>query len=224
MMLRTDSSKGALYMPTVAVIDDHPVLRLGIVEALKAYPDIKIIGEAGSGPELDVLLKKGAPDVLLLDISMPEFDISEAVPQLQKLYPQMRIIIVTIHRDEKNVCDLVRLGVDGYLIKEEPSPVYARAIRIVAGGKTYFSQEVIPIMSGMNSSPDIPHLTKRELEVLEVIATGATTAEIAAELYVTERTVSTHISNIYRKLEVNTRVAAVRKAEELNLLTGQRSR
>ena len=83
-------------MLTVAVIDDHPATRLGIIAALKKVPDIEIIGEAGSGPELAVLLEEGVPEVLLLDINMPEFEIFEAVPGMQKQYPEMRIIIVTI--------------------------------------------------------------------------------------------------------------------------------
>lgn len=206
-------------MITVAVIDDHPATRLGLVETLKGTPDIKVIGEAGSGTELAALLEKHAPDVLLLDISMPQFDIFEAIPLMRKKLPQMRIVIITIHEDEKHVCGLAELGVDGYLKKEEPVSEYVKAIRVVTSGGTYFSQRVVPILSGLNSDRSSPHLTTRELEVLELIATGASTREVADQLYITRRTVTTHLSNIYQKLGVSNRVAIVRKARELKLIS-----
>ena len=205
-------------MLTVAVVDDHPALRLGIIGILKQIPDIEVIGEAGSGTELTALLEDGAPDVLLLDISMPEFDVFQAIPRMQKKHRGMRIIIVTIHDDEKHVCRLVELGVDGYLVKEEPMPEYTKAIHAVAAGGTYFSQRIIPVMVS-NPNQSTPELTLRELEVLDLIATGASTAEVAEKLFITSRTVTTHISNMYRKLEVNNRTAVVRKAIELGLIS-----
>jgi DNA-binding NarL/FixJ family response regulator len=206
---------------TVAVIDDHPATRLGIIAALQNVPDIKVVGEAGSGSELAAFLERTVPDVLLLDISMPEFEVFEAVPRMQKQCPRMRIIIVTIHEDEKHVCRLAELGVDGYLIKEEPMSEYVKAIRVVSAGGTYFSQRVVPIMWGLNSRQNTPNLTAREREVLELLATGAKTDAIAEELYITSRTVTTHVSNIYRKLGVNTRTAALRKAIEFDLISVQ---
>jgi len=206
-------------MLTVAVIDDHPATRLGIIAALKKVPDIDVVGEAGSGPELAALLKEGAPDVVLLDIDMPEFEIFVVVPGMQKKYPEMRIIIVTIHEDEKHVCGLVELGVDGYLIKEEPMTEYVKAIRAVSGGGTYFSQRVVPIMWGLNSNEGIPNLTPREVEVLELMATGAKADAIAEELFITPRTVTTHATNIYRKLGAANRAAAVRKAIRFGLIS-----
>jgi len=205
-------------MLTVAVVDDHPALRLGIIGILKQIPDIEVVGEAGSGTELMALLEDGAPDVLLLDISMPGFDVFQAVPRVQKMYPGVRIIIVTIHEDEKHVCRLVELGVDGYLVKEEPADEYIKAIRAVAAGGTYFSQRIIPVMVS-NSNHSTPELTLRELEVLDLIATGASTADMAEQLFITPRTITTHISNIYRKLEVNNRAALLRKAIELGLIS-----
>jgi DNA-binding NarL/FixJ family response regulator len=206
-------------MLTVAVVDDHPATRLGITTALENVPDIEAIGEAGSGPELATLLENRVPDVLLLDINMPEFHVFKAVRQMQKQYPQMRIIIVTIQEDEKHVCGLVELGVDGYLIKEELMTEYVKAIRAVSAGGTYFSQRVVPIMWGLNSNGETPSLTPRELEVLELMATGATADAIAEELFITPRTVTTHASNIYRKLGANNRVAAVRKALQCGFIS-----
>jgi DNA-binding NarL/FixJ family response regulator len=206
-------------MLTVAVIDDHPATRLGIIAALEKVPDIEVVGEAGSGVKLDEALKRRVPDALLLDINMPEFNVFEAVPRMQKRYPQMRIIIVTIQEDEKHVCGLVRLGVDGYLIKEEPMTEYVKAIRAVSAGGTYFSQRVVPIMWGKNSDDSTPSLTPRELEVLELMATGATADAIAQELFITPRTVTTHASNIYRKLGASNRAAAVRMAIKLGFIS-----
>lgn len=206
-------------MSSVAVIDDHPATRLGIIAALKNISDITVVGEAGSGPELAALLEKVVPDVLLLDISMPEFDIFLAVPRMQKQYSRMRIIIVTIHDDEKHVCRLVELGVDGYLLKEEPVTEYVRAIQTVAGGGTYYSQRIVPIAWSRSSKPGAPILTPRELEVLQLLATGAKTDDIADQLFITHRTTTTHMSNIYRKLGTNNRTTAVRKAIEMGLIS-----
>jgi DNA-binding NarL/FixJ family response regulator len=206
---------------SVAVIDDHPATRLGIIAALKKVPDIEIVGEAGSGPDLTRLLQEVVPDVLLLDISMPQFDIFTAVPVLQKEYPTMRIVIVTLHEDETHVCRLAELGVEGYLLKEEPMPEYVKALRTVAAGGTYFSQRVFPIAWGLSSRQNTPSLTLRELEVLDLLATGAKTDAIAEELFITPRTVTTHMSHIYRKLGVNNRTTAVRKALEFNIISLQ---
>ena len=206
-------------MLTVVVIDDHPAMRLGIIESLRQIPDIEVIGEAGSGPDLIALLEDHVPDVLLLDIEMPDFDVFQFVPQMQKEHPQMRIVIVTIHEDEKNVCRLVELGVDGYLIKEEPVDEYAKAIRAVSAGGTHFSQRVVPIMWGLSHGQGTPSLTPRELEVLDLMATGAKTDSIAEKLFITPRTVTTHASHIYRKLGVKNRAAAVRKAIEFGLIS-----
>jgi len=205
---------------SVAVIDDHPATRLGIIAALKSVADLEVIGEAGSGPDLAALLQKSVPDVLLLDISMPDFDVFLAVPRMQKQHPRMRIVIVTIHEDEKHVCRLVELGVNGYLVKEEPVTEYVRAIQTVARGGTYFSQRIIPIAWGLNSRPGTPSLTPRELEVLELLATGAKTETIAEELFITPRTATTHMSNIYQKLGTKNRTTAVRRAIELGLISG----
>jgi DNA-binding NarL/FixJ family response regulator len=206
-------------MVSVAVIDDHPATRLGIVSALEQVSDIEVVGQAGSGPELAALLKKGAPAVLLLDINMPGFEVFEVIPGMQNQYPEMRIIIVTIHEDEKHVCGLVELGVDGYLLKEEPMTEYIKAIRAVSSGGTYFSQRVVPIMWGLNSNGSIPSLTPRELEVLELMATGAKADAIAEELFITPRTVTTHATNIYRKLGATNRAAAVRQAIKYGLIS-----
>ena len=205
-------------MLTVAVVDDHPALRLGVIGILKQIPSIEVVGEAGSGTELTALLEDGAPDVLLLDISMPGFDIFQAIPRMQKAYPEMQIIIVTIHEDEKHVRRLVELGVSGYLIKEEPLTEYVKAIHAVAAGGTYFSQRIIPVMVA-NSNAGTPVLTPREMEVLDLLATSAATPEIAARLFITTRTATTHMTNIYRKLQVKSRTAAVLKAIELGLIS-----
>ena len=206
-------------MVTVAVIDDHPATRLGIIAALDKVADIEVVGEADSGPRLWELLGQVTPNVLLLDISMPDFDIFEGVARLQREYPRTRIVIVTIHDDEKHVQRLAEAGVNGYLIKEEPLTEYVKAIRTVARGGTYYSQRVIPTMLGLHAKEEMPKLTPRELEVLELLATGISTDELADELFITTRTATTHLSNIYRKLGVNGRTAAMRRAIELGIIT-----
>ncbi|MBN1815123.1 MAG: response regulator transcription factor [Anaerolineae bacterium] len=205
-------------MITVVVVDDHPTIRLGVSAVLDGVTDIRIIGEADSGPKLWELLKEITPDIVLLDISMHGFDVLEAIGRLRQEYPCIRIIIVTFHDEEKYVLRTTNLGVDGYLIKEEPEAEYIKAIRIVARGGTYFSQRIVPIMTGSQSKQKEHRLTAREIEVLDLLATGVSTERIAEELYITTRTASTHLTNIYQKLGVDSRTAAVRKAIELGIV------
>jgi CheY-like chemotaxis protein len=113
------------------------MIRLGVSAVLDGVTDIRIIGEADSGPKLWELLKKITPDIVMLDITMHDFDVLEAIRRLRQEYPQIRIIIVTFHDEEKYVLHTTNLGVDGYLIKEEPAAEYIKAIRIVARGGTY---------------------------------------------------------------------------------------
>ena len=205
-------------MITVAVIDDHPTTRLGVSAVLDGVSDIQIVGEADSGSKLWELLEEITPDILLLDISMQGFDVLKAIRRLHQEHPGIRIIIVTFHDDEKYVQRTTQLGVEGYLIKEEPAAEYIKAIRTVGRGGTYYSQQVVPIMLDQHSKQEEHRLTPRELEVLELLATGISTDEIAEELFITARTASTHLTSIYRKLGVKGRAAAIRKAIETGIV------
>jgi two-component system, NarL family, response regulator NreC len=204
-------------MIDVMIADDHPAFREGIRPRLDRQQDIRIVREASDGPELFALLSENPPpDVLLLDISMPGFEVLRAIPRLRVRYPQMKILIVTAHDDEARIRQLIDAGVDGYLIKDEDMDTYVRAVRDVAAGKKYFSQRTFEVaIDSANSSMPSP----RELEILALVAQDVTTDEIARRLLISSSTVNTHIARVFRKLGVNSRAAAVAKVVQLGYIT-----
>lgn len=201
-------------MIKVLMADDHPPIRAGIREALNRDPDIEVVAEVADGRALLSALNL-MPDVLLLDIYMPDFDAHTAVPRLRAKFPDIKIVIVTAHDDEANFQRLVK-DVDGYLLKDEDLAVYARAVHDVYAGRTYYSQRVMTI--ALNGS-EVPRLTDRELEVLEMAARGIKSPEIGNRLYISPRTVDAHIASACQKLEAPSRTAAVAKAMELHLIS-----
>lgn len=205
-------------MITVLIADDHPPLREGIKQRLERQDDIRVVGEAGTGPELFVLLNDASrsPDVLLLDIRMPEFDILKAIPKIRTRHPKTGILIVSAYDDHTHVNQLLDADVDGYLIKSEDMSTYVRAIRDVAAGRTHFSQRVFGLA---RATADLTRLSVREMEVLTFVARDATTQEIGASLGISPRTVETHIKRACQKLGVNSRAAAAAKAVQLGYIS-----
>jgi DNA-binding NarL/FixJ family response regulator len=201
-------------MIRVVVADDHPPIREGVKQALDREPDIRVVGEAGSGPELETALRR-TPDVLLLDIRMPEFDALAQVPDLRMRYPEMKIIIVTAYESEVFAQRLMG-DVHGYLLKAEGMDAYAKAVQVVTQGRKFFSDRALDLAF---NSPEVPKLSPRELEVLKLAAQGLRTTEIAERLFISSRTVETHVDNANDKLGVRNRTAAVAKAIELGLIS-----
>jgi DNA-binding NarL/FixJ family response regulator len=198
----------------VLVADDHPLTREGVKRALDEKPNIRVIGEAGTGPELEVALAR-MPDVLLLDIRMPQFDAIAQVPQLRARFPTMRIVIMTAYESEFYAQALIG-HVDGYLLKVERMDAFATAVQEVSKGRKYFSERALKLAF---NTPEIPKLSERELEVLKLAARGLTTADIAQELFISSRTVETHLQDASHKLGVRGRVATVAKAVEMGLVS-----
>lgn len=201
-------------MIRVVVADDHPPLREGVKHALNSDRGIRVVGEAGSGPELEAALGL-APDVLLLDISMPDFNAFEQVPRLRARYPEMKIVVVTAYDNETFVQRLMG-EVHGYLLKEEDMDAYARAVLEVSKGRKYFTERALNLAL---NSPELPRLSERESQVLRLAARGMKTADIAEELFISTRTVDSHVENACQKLGVRNRTAAVAKAIELELIS-----
>jgi len=201
-------------MIKVIVADDHPLTREGVKKALDEKPDIRVVGEAGTGPELEAALTR-VPDVLLLDIRMPEFDAVRQVPELRARYPEMKIVIMTAYESEFYAQALMG-QVDGYLLKVERMDAFATAVREVSRGRKYFTDRALDLAY---NSPEVPRLSERELEVLKLAARGLKTAAIAQELFVSNRTVETHIQDACHKLGVRGRTAAVAKAIEIGLIS-----
>lgn len=206
---------------TTVVVDDHPALRVGVVHVLDSVEDIVVAGEAGDGHQLWRTLEALAtpPDVLLLDLSMPDFSIFRTLPKLRRQYPDMCILIVSMEKSKDYVLRVVKAGIDGYLLKEEPLDVYPVAVRQVAEGKTFYSQDIMDIVLAKDGGK--PVLSEREREVLELAAGGFTRDEIADHLYVSRHTVKFHLSNIHKKLKVVNRAQAIKRAVELGILPPQ---
>lgn len=206
-------------MISVVMADDHPPFRVGLRQTLEQAPDIRVVEEAGNGPELFAALRKNpSADVLLLDIEMPGFKVYEAVSQLRAGYPRLKIMIVTVYDDRRYIHRLIDLGVKGYMLKDESLSTYARAIREVGSGGMYFSPRVAAVALAENGrSPII--LSPREAEVLSLAATGLTSVAIGARLGISAKTADTHAERACAKLGVSNRTAAVGRAVELGLIS-----
>ena len=202
-------------MIRVLVADDHPTLRAGVLHAIKQAPDIEVVGEAGTGPELWTRLDEVRPDVVLLDLQMPGFDPLQESSHIQEQYPDTNIVVLTIYDDEQHVQALVKAGAGGYLLKEEEASTVVRVVREVAAGKVSYSDD---ILAKVGRGTTAPPLTNREREVLKLVAQGKTSEQIARELVLVKRTVDFHVENACRKLGVDNRTAAASKASELKLI------
>jgi len=213
-------------MIKVMLVDDQQLIRQGIRILLEQEPDIQVIAEAGDGFEALSLCREGQPDVVLMDVQMPEMDGVECTRQLTKTYPEMGVIILTTFDDDDYIFDGLRAGARGYLLKDVSSKDLAAAVRTVAGGDALIqpsiSRRVISEfarLSGRTSNPKLVEtLTPRELDVLQALADGLSNLEIAQKLVITEGTVKNHVSSLLAKLGVRDRTQAVLKAQKLNLL------
>ena len=201
-------------MLTVVIVDDHPLAREGIRQALNRDPDIRVIGEAESGLDLEAALRP-IPDVLILDVHMPGFKADKQVPRLLSQYPEMKIVIVTASNSGTLVQRLMG-HVHGYLLKSEDMDAYASVVHEVCSGRISFSKRAVDLAV---NTPELPDLSERELEVLALASRGQKTAQIAKQMYLSERTVESHFRTAAQKLGVCGRTAAVAKAVELKLVS-----
>ena len=203
-------------MIKVLVVEDHTFVREGIVKALKAEPGIQVIGEASGEAEMLAALEgKTQPDVLMLDLKMPDFNFMKVIPQLRVRYPGIKILVVTAWDDATHIRLMMNIGVEGYLIKGENQKTLVEAVYEVGSGRTYYSQKV---MGAALSPVQEPALSQRELQVLALVARDTTTDQIAQELKLSARTVETYVKRAGQKLGVSSRSAAVAKAVQLGYI------
>lgn len=199
----------------VVICDDHPVVRSGIRLALEKAPDIEVIGEACDGLEALRLVSELNPDVLVLDIEMPELSGVEVTRQLRAAGHAVQILIMSAHEDEQYIFEMLSIGAAGYLTKDEGYSTILNAVRGVArkeGG--WLSLRVVARMADRTrrkTSPNI-NLTEREHEVLRLLVAGKTNQNIACLLFISEKTVEKHLGGVFEKLGVGTRVEAAVKA------------
>ncbi|RSK29145.1 DNA-binding response regulator [Bacillus sp. HMF5848] len=218
-------------MIKVLIVDDQDLIRGSLRIVLKGEKDIDVVGLASNGLEAIDLYKKHQPDVILMDIHMPEMTGIEALRHIKQLGHKSSVIMLTTFHDMDYVKEALGAGADGYLLKAMQPEDLASSIRIVHSGGTLIPQELAKQMvtewtSGISASNPIKQksekhnygLTQRETDVLQLLVSGKDNRKIARELYLTEGTVKNYISTIYSKLEVTDRVQAILKAKEENLV------
>lgn len=207
----------------VMITDDHSMIREGLKNLLELDGDIQVIGEAVDGEDCIEKLKSITPDVLLLDINMPKKNGLEVLQNLKSCRSKIKILILTVHNEIEYLMKAVDIGVNGYILKDSESAELKKAINTIAEGNNYIQPNLIPALNSkmIEKNKDegkIDLLTRRELEVLKLLAVGMYNKEIAKKLNISERTVKNHVSNIFKKLEVTDRTQAAVFAIRNNLI------
>ena len=193
----------------IILADDHSLLRQGIRSIIETTPDIKVLGESGDGLELLSLLKKSKPDMVILDISMPKLRGTEAIQEIKVLHPEVKILILSMHKEKEYIYHAFSAGANGYLLKEDTDTELFNAIKTVRDGEFYLSPLLLKELAGdfieiLSSGGKFPEesLTTREREVLKLLSEGKSSKEIAGFLFISTRTVEHHRANIMKKLNL----------------------
>lgn len=206
----------------VLLADDHPLILAGIRRTLEDAEGIEIVGEARSSRELLALIDRRRPDVILMDLRMPDTDGTDHIEQVRAGWPELKVVVLSACDDRASVEGALRAGASAYVIKSVQPVDIASVLRQTAGlGTIFYASSEKPNVVGNIAAdpPPVPStLTGRERDVLVALAAGKTTAQISQELWLSEHTVKYHLSNIYRKLGVGNRAAAVRRAFEQGLV------
>ncbi|WP_369136786.1 response regulator [Modestobacter versicolor] len=207
-------------MTRVLVVDDHPVVRGGLVGWLAAQPDLDVVAEAADGLEALAAVAEHRPDVVLMDLRMPRMDGVTATGRITADHPGVRVLVLTTYDTDADIVRAVEAGATGYLLKDTPLPQLADAVRAAARGETVLAPPVAARLVSRMRAPAAEAPTARELQVLAAVARGMTNAEIGRELYIGEATVKTHLLRVFAKLGVDDRTRAVLVAVERGLLPG----
>jgi DNA-binding NarL/FixJ family response regulator len=201
------------------IVDDHPIVRDGLRGAFTGDPDFEVVGEAGNGVEALAKVERVGVDVVLMDLRMPEMGGVEAIDRLRRTAPSVRVLVLTTFDTDKDVLPAIEAGATGYLLKDAPREELVRAVHAAHRGESVLSPAVASRLMGQVRRPAQESLSKRELDVLRLIADGATNREAAAKLFVSEATIKTHLLHIYDKLGVRDRAGAVGEAYKRRMLT-----
>jgi DNA-binding NarL/FixJ family response regulator len=195
----------------IAMADDHNVVRTAVAAYLAKKQDLEIVGEVADPTLLSGIIDKTKPDVLVLDAHMPGHKIIKTAKQLHKQYPELRILILSAYDRHEYIVGLLKAGAAGYVLKSDSLEMLVKAIRVIANGQEWLSPRVVEILieSVRSNNHSQIHLTSREKEVLKLITMGCKNSEIADKLVITVQTVKNHVSNIFNKLGVESRVEAV---------------
>lgn len=213
---------------SVFIVDDHKIFLDGIVSLLEDEPNIKIFGTAHNGKQALEKIKQSKPDVVLMDINMPEMDGIEATKQLKKLLPDIKILMLTMHSEPRFIKECLEIGAKGYVMKNISKDDLLKAIETVYQDKSYLdpeSQEKLINSISNNEDEDdrnydelAAQITQRELEILQLISIGLTSQDIATKLFISKNTVETHRKNMLAKLNVNNTAALLKIAYKKGLV------
>ena len=205
-------------MIRVLVVDDHPVVRSGLVGLLDVEDDLEVVGEAGDGAEAVARVRALVPDVVLMDLRMPTLDGAGATGEILASHPGVRVLVLTTYDTDADIVRAVEAGATGYLLKDTPRAQLVEAVRSAARGETVLAPTVAARLVSRMRSPAADPLTPREVEVLAAVARGLSNAEIGRELFIGEATVKTHLLRAFAKLGVDDRTRAVTVAMERGIL------
>jgi DNA-binding NarL/FixJ family response regulator len=203
--------------------DDHRMLREGLHRSMSDQ-GFDVVGEARDGDEAVRLAAELVPDVILMDVTMPEMDGVEATRQLRVVAPEVRVVMLTMHADQEVLASAIRAGASGYLVKDCSTDEIASAVRMAESGETALSPQLAASMLDEVRRMDQPHaeedrvITRREEEVLQLIADGCSTPEVAERLYISQKTVKNHLASIYQKLDARDRTQAVLQAVRMGIV------
>jgi two-component system response regulator DegU len=210
----------------ILIADDHSMVRQGIKQILELEGEFTVVAQAGNGEEAVKLAKKHNPDVILMDINMPGMSGLQAIRELKKDNEDVKILVLTIHEDREYLFKALQMGAQGYVLKDAEPAVLMEAIRNINKGESYIqpamTKELVKEFNRVTLQDNKPSyeenkLTSREIEVLELIAEGMINKEIAKQLYISEKTVKNHVSNILKKLDVSDRTQAAIYAFKHNI-------
>jgi DNA-binding NarL/FixJ family response regulator len=200
------------------IADDHPVVRDGLRAMLATQPDMELIGEAATGTEAVAQAQAFLPDVVLMDLQMPDLDGPAAIAALREHAPEVRVLVLTTFGTDADITRAVEAGATGYLLKDAPREQLFGAIRAAARGESVLSPSVATRVLGRMRAPAEEALSPRELEILGAVARGLSNKDIGRQLYVSEATVKTHLLRVFSKLGVDDRTAAVTVALERGII------
>lgn len=206
----------------IIITDDHSMIREGLKQLLELEGDIQVVGEAGNGTECLQLISELHPDVVLLDINMPNMNGLQTLEKLRAMNNKQKVLILTIHNEVEYLMRAIEIGVNGYVLKDADSAVLKQAINAVFDGEEYIDKTMMPLMKEKLYSKkplsNDERLTKREVEILKLLAEGLFNKEIAYQLSISEKTVKNHVSNIFKKIGVFDRTQAAVYAIRNNIV------
>ncbi|MFO7539671.1 MAG: response regulator transcription factor [Chloroflexota bacterium] len=205
-----------MTLTRILLADDHDLVRVGLRKALQNRPELQIVGEVGDGPSLMQAIERLRPDMLIIDVAMPQFEPITATRHIRRQYPDMTILVVSAHDDDVYVQGLLREGVNGYHLKDQPLDDLLLAVERVLSGKRWLSSPLLDKLIQSDEAPPStsPPLSPRQLDILRLLVEGLDNRALAARLQISVKTIETHLTRLYRRLNVQSRLEAVHYAHE----------